>query len=443
MQTALQRLFGLGPGRMLPGRERLREVLERAGDPLAAVPSVLVGGTNGKGRVVAALSAIAAQAGPCGAFLKPHLKTIRERWRVGDQPLTPEQFTRYANQACDLIDAQPPPISFFEANVLLGALAFRDLGCQLAIWEVGLGGKEDACNLADPLVSVLTNVQYDHQAILGETLSQIAWDKAHIARPGCPLILGPARPGWEAAYAEYQPVVAEVCAELGARLVTAPVPPQAEWGAYLAGGAQGLPPDTRAVLTCVLAELERCGRGLPASAVREGLARLHYRGRMEHAKLAGKPVLLDAAHNPDGLRWLARVLKASRPGVRYPVVFGCQSSRDPAQLLSELREVISVVVPLEIPVLHPCPRARIEAAARQLGLAVSLPPGLPESVDCGAHTYEIGETTELDLPDNRTRWIECVQHALRLSRVDCPTVICGSIYYLGEILRVFEDGWLS
>jgi dihydrofolate synthase / folylpolyglutamate synthase len=443
MRETLRRLYALGPGRMLPGRERLRALLASAGDPLTAVPSVLVGGTNGKGRVVAALSAIAAQARPSGAFLKPHLKTIRERWRVNDQPLSEEQFTRFAAQACDLIDEYSAPVSFFEANVLLGALAFRELELKLAIWEVGLGGKEDACNLADPLVSVLTNVQYDHQAVLGHTLAEIARDKAHIARLGRPLILGPARPGWDAAYAEYQPVVAEVCAELGARLVLAPAPPQAEWDAYLAGGAQGLPPDTRAVLSCVLAELERCGCGLPAGAVEAGLSRLHYRGRMEQATLAGAPVLLDAAHNLDGLRWLAQVLKASRPGARYSVVFGCQASHDPAEMLSELREVIAVLVPLEIPVLHPCPRARIEEAAASLGLRVSLPPGLPELAATGALDLSIGETTELDPPDNRTRWIECVQHALYLSRADCPAVICGSIYNLGEILRVFEDGWLS
>ena len=443
MREALNRLYALGQGRMLPGRERLRSVLAAAGDPHLAVPSVLIGGTNGKGRVVAALSAIAAQSIPSGAFVKPHLKTIRERWRVNNEPISEEQLTRFANEACDLIDAQQAPVSFFEANVLLGALAFRELGCKLAIWEVGLGGKEDACNLVDPLVSVITNVQYDHQAILGSTLAEIARDKAHIARPGRPLILGPSRPGWESAYAEYQSEVAQVCREIGTRLVEAPAPPQAQWNAYLSGGAQGLPPDTRAVVDCMLAELARARHGLPADAAEAGMARMHYRGRMEHATLAGAPVLLDAAHNPDGLRWLARVLKASRSGARFPVAFGCQASRDPAEMLRELRDVIEVVVPLEIPVLHPCPAQRIAEAAASLGLRVSLPLGLPNAPDATAADYAIGSTTELDPPDNRTHWIECVKHALTLARTYRPAVICGSIYYLGEILRVFEDGWLA
>lgn len=118
------------------------------------------------------------------------------------------------------------------------------------------------------------------------------------------------------------------------------------------------------------------------------------------------------------------------------MLFGCQASHDPLELLRELRGMVNVVIPLEIPVLRPCPLKRIVQAAQDLGLPVSLPEGL--ELSAVPQEYAIGDLTELDPPDNRTHWIECVQHALGFATSDRPLVICGSIYYLGEILRVFE-----
>jgi dihydrofolate synthase/folylpolyglutamate synthase len=440
-RAALQRLYALGPGRMQAGRGRLRRLLSRAGDPHLKVPGLLVGGTNGKGRVAAALSAVLSSRYRVGAFIKPHLKTIRERWRLNDQPVSEEAFSAAAERCCDLIEQHAEPISFFEANVLLGALLFSESDCDIAIWEIGLGGAEDACNLVEPLVSVLTNVGYDHQQILGETLSEIARDKARICREGRPLLLGPPRPGGEEAYREYAPVVREVCAARGARLKLLSAPPPDEWQHYLDGGAAGLPPDTFRMVTSSLSALadQTSTLWIGASEVLAGLARVSYRGRMERSQLGGRPVLLDAAHNVDSLGWLARVLTHADPEARCPVVFGCQSTRDPAQLLARIRPAIEVLVPVEVPMLRPCPLRRIVDAAETLSIPVSLPACVDPAAESRQHA--MGEVTELDSPDNRTRWIESVEHALSLSSSARPTVICGSIYYLGEILRAFEDGW--
>lgn len=140
MYRALQRLYALGPGRILTGRDRLRRLLQHAGNPHLAVPSVLVGGTNGKGSVVAALSHELSKSYITGAFLKPHLKSICERWRINDIDVDADLFREYAHRTCDLIDNHGEPISFFEANVLLGALLFEEARCDIAIWEIGLGG---------------------------------------------------------------------------------------------------------------------------------------------------------------------------------------------------------------------------------------------------------------------------------------------------------------
>ncbi|MCC7476938.1 hypothetical protein IT575_00645 [bacterium] len=445
-KDALARLFALGQGRMLPGRDRLRSVLRRAGDPHLKVPSVLVGGTNGKGRLVTLLSAVLSQRYRCGAFVKPHLKSVRERWRLDDAEISPAQFVAYANEACDMIDAHRAStgeeISFFEANVLLGALLWAGEGAEIVVWEVGLGGREDACNLVDPLISIITNVQYDHLHILGSSLEEIAFDKAHIARPGRPLLLGPPRAGWHSDYLRYLPVIREVAESIGAELVAAPVDrldqmEQSLQERQAAGPPLKLPLDTGVLLVSAWTRLGQAGFPLDVFDFTSGMASAHYRGRIELTRLDGRPVLLDAAHNPDSLRWLAKSLA----GQRRPFIFGQQATKDPRDTLAALREVIEVLVPICIPVLHPCPSERIIEAAEELGIPVSLPPGYearPIPAD-----YPIGHVTECDPPDNVTGWIECVRHGLALSDELAPTVICGSIYNLGEILRAFEDGWVS
>lgn len=175
---------------------------------------------------------------------------------------------------------------------------------------------------------------------------------------------------------------------------------------------------------------------------------------MELAELHGVPVLLDAAHNIDALRWLAHILgrdlfragsndsSSAKPGraqigkARFPIVFACQASRDPQELLAELAPIAASLTPVEVPVMHPCPAGRIADAAQALGIPLELPQGF--HLGRNAQDYAIGYVSELDPPDNSTGWIECVEYALTLSTNRYPTVICGSIYALGEILRIFE-----
>jgi len=427
---ALGRLYALGPGRMLQGRERLARLLAVAGNPECAVPAVLIGGTNGKGRLVTALSAILARRYRVGAFIKPHLKSIRERWRINDRDVSPGAFTSACDEALDLIEQCGEPISFFEANALIAALLFRDSGCKIALWEVGLGGHHDACNLTEPFLSVLTGVGLDHQAILGDSVERIAADKAHIARQGRPLLLGPPRPGQEAIFTRYSPVVEQVCREIGARFQSVPLTPTA-WDGWTAA-RDGLPPDSLALLHAALPHLAAEGFMVPPEDVRAGVDAVRYRARMEWTQLRGAPVILDAAHNVDALAWLARELG----GTTHPVVFGCQATREPEELLAALKPAIRVLVPIEVPVMHPCPVSRIAVAASALGIPVSLPSGV--TLSDAPTDYPIGHITELDPPDNRTGWIECVEHALSLASAEAPTVICGSIYCVGEVLRAFE-----
>lgn len=298
------------------------------------------------------------------------------------------------------------------------------------------GGREDACNLVDPMLSILVNVGYDHQAILGNTLAEIARDKAYICRSDRPLILGPPRLGWEASFAEIQPSVAEVCANQGAQLVNVAAPASSEWDDYCCYPSQRLAPDTHAVICTSLRHLMARGFPLKLDAQEQARANIRLRGRLEQCILRGYPVLIDAAHNVDSMRWLAQILAARGGSQRYPVIFGCQATRDPALLLHELKPIIQRLIPIEIPVLRPCSVAVIIEAATALDIHVTLPPGY--NIEDAPREHQIGAVTELDPPDNSTKWIEAVTYGLSLATPERHTIICGSIYYLGEVLRAFE-----
>jgi dihydrofolate synthase/folylpolyglutamate synthase len=407
---------------MVFGRDRLERVLALAGNPERSCPVVLIGGTNGKGSLVSALSCALSTRWQCGSFIKPHLVSIRERWRINDNDISEEQFSWAANMACDLIEQSGEEISFFEANVLMGALLFEEANCEIAIWEVGLGGTHDACNLLDPAISILTHVGLDHQAILGNTVEEIALDKAGIARKSKPFILGPCLTDNDAAYLRYEPVVRQAVQAIGARYIPLPMEQQ--------------PGDLQpAIMLAAGAELAKLGFGLDREELYAGISGMRHRGRNELTTLAGQPVLLDSAHNADALRMLAANI-AREFGRPLPFVYSCQNTREPLEMLELINQVVSTLTPIEVPVLRPCPVGRIAAAAQQLGMPLTLPEGLDLSEI--PQEYEVGHVTELDPPDNRTQWIESVQHALSLATVEAPLVICGSIYSMGEILRVFE-----
>ncbi|MCB1220747.1 MAG: hypothetical protein H7A35_04900 [Planctomycetales bacterium] len=422
-EQALRRLYELGPGRMVFGRDRLERVLALAGNPERSCPVVLVGGTNGKGSLVCALSRALSTRWRTAAFVKPHLVSIRERWRIDDTDISEEQFSWAANAACDLIEQSGEEISFFEANVLLGALLFEREGCEIAIWEVGLGGTHDACNLLDPQVSVLTHVGLDHQAILGDTVELIAADKVGIARARRPFILGPCLAGNETAYSRYEPVARMHAHAVEARYIALPKEQQS---------ADLLP----ALMLAVNHELEALGFGLDEEELFEAVRTMRHPGRLECRELHGHPVLLDSAHNADALQMLARHIAANYPGP-LPFIFSCQATREPLEMLEILRPVMASLTPVEIPVLRPCPVGRIADAATQLSIPLSLPEGFELSQV--PQEYEVGHITELDPPDNRTHWIESVEHALKSASAEAPLAICGSIYSMGEILRVFEQ----
>jgi dihydrofolate synthase/folylpolyglutamate synthase len=211
MERVLARLYGQGEFKIKLGLGPMQDALDVCGHPEGGYPCVVVAGTNGKGSVSAMLAAVAQFFGvKVGLYTSPHLIHFGERIRVDGRPLDEAMLLDLAEGVLDdfgrpLLGEGPKagvggvrerradvrqPLTFFELATLMGVLAFSRCGCEFAVMEVGMGGRLDATNALTPCLGVITAIGLDHQAYLGETIEEIALEKAGIMRAGVPVVLG-------------------------------------------------------------------------------------------------------------------------------------------------------------------------------------------------------------------------------------------------------------
>ena len=330
-----------------PGLERVRELLARLGAPQREFEAVLVGGTNGKGSTAASLEAMLRASGRrTGLFTSPHLTRLSERFVVGGQEL-PEETVMTA-LARVRGESEAVGASFFEVVTALGCLLFAEAGVELAVMEVGLGGRLDATNVLDPRLSVITNVALDHTAILGGTHAQIAAEKAGILRAG--------RPAVTAVSADVLPMLEGQEADLWAL--------GRDWAARTRSlGWDGTAVNVRwpgaelelhtpllgahGGLNAALAAVAAARLGVPAGAIRQGAAGTRWTGRLEVLKWQGRRVLLDGAHNPAGAQALAAALRpllAASGQEKLPIIFGAADDKDLSGVAAELAPLASRVI---------------------------------------------------------------------------------------------------
>lgn len=175
------------------GLDSMNQFLDSLGQPHKKFPAIHVGGTNGKGSVGATLLSILNESGrKVGFYTSPHLSSVRERFRIGTRYITEEEFAEKGAQIIQILDGRQ--ITYFEFTTTVAMLWFADMGVDLAILEVGLGGRLDATNVINPMVSVITNVSMDHELYLGNTIGEVAYEKAGIIKPGVPLVTGEQEP---------------------------------------------------------------------------------------------------------------------------------------------------------------------------------------------------------------------------------------------------------
>jgi dihydrofolate synthase/folylpolyglutamate synthase len=352
------------------GLESMSQFLEAVGNPHRALRYVHVAGTNGKGSVSTTLRTILTMGGyRVGLYTSPHLSCVRERFRIDERFISEEAFARLASVIRESLGERQ--ITYFEFATALSLLWFAEEKVDVAILEVGLGGRLDATNVITPMVSVITNVSMDHEQYLGNTLAAVAYEKAGVIKPGVPVISGVGAD-------ESLAVVTQACQERQAPLFLlgrefAAI--RAQGGSWQYRGIEHSHSLTG--LHCrlkggyqignaalALAALEIISDSLPVSgeAIRQGLLSVTWPGRLEYFCLAdGTPVqcpagsatgqavslrryLLDGAHNPAGVESLRDALLSEFRYNRLILVWACMADKDIAVTLATIAPLADRII---------------------------------------------------------------------------------------------------
>lgn len=402
LREALARLYARAPFGMRLGLEAMREASQRAGHPEQHLSVVHVAGTNGKGSTCAMLEAILRVDGKrTGLYTSPHLTRFAERIRIDGEPIDDDTLARCLTTALDV----GPELSFFEVATLAALVAFAKLDVDVAILEVGLGGRLDATNVVpSPVACAITSIGLDHTRELGETLSAIAREKAAIAKNGAPMVIGPMPE-------EARRAAIDVAQRAGARVVPLPsegvsalgdTAPCEDLPADVVVGLEGAHQrDNARVAWRVAAELS-VGHG----ARRRGIETARWPGRLERmtstcAPFEG-PWILDGAHNEDGARALAAALQPRPPSA---LVFGALADKAwPAML--------DAIVSL------PCPRVYVAPEGREAA---------PPSVLAARAPGLVADSVRRALREARR------------SAGDGAVLVCGSLYLVGAARAALLD----
>jgi dihydrofolate synthase/folylpolyglutamate synthase len=342
---AIGYLYGLSPRGVKVGLERMERALAQRGHPERRFRSIVVAGTNGKGSVSAMIASVLQQAGfKVGLYTSPHMHRLVERFRVNGRPLAERELAQRVGELVPWLErAGTPPLTFFEICTLLAFEAFRDHKVDFAVLEVGLGGRLDATNVVTPEVSVITRIALDHADRLGATLAAIAREKAGIARARVPLVTAASEPSALRVIRARARRVGAPLQVIGRDFAVRAAQQRADAYDVRIGGREllGLRVPLRGSyqadnLGCAVAALgclQEAGVSIREQALRSGLRRVRWPGRLE--LIAGAPsVLLDAAHNPDACLALAEHLRGLRATYRRTVLlFGVLADKEHAEML--------------------------------------------------------------------------------------------------------------
>jgi dihydrofolate synthase/folylpolyglutamate synthase len=349
--------FGLGG---------IAAIVERLGHPERAFRSVHVAGTNGKGSVTAMVDAALLAAGHRSArYTSPHLADLTERFVIEGRAVSRQTLAAAAADVRHVVDelvesgALAAAPTFFEVTTAIAFELFRRAGAEIAVCEVGLGGRLDATNVLEPMACAITTIGFDHEQYLGRTLREIALEKAGIIKRGVPVVIGrladeardavagvaderqaPRIEAWDQVTAAAIPPGPEADSRAHVRVRT----PARDYGTVelaLAGAHQI---DNAIIAVRLLELLDARGVAVPPHAIAAGLRDVTWPGRLEIRRLPdGREALLDAAHNADGAAALARFL-SSKSDVKRPLVFAAMRDKNVAGMLRPLVPAVESLI---------------------------------------------------------------------------------------------------
>ena len=378
----------------LPGVEVTKRMLATLGNPQDGLAFIHVAGTNGKGSTCAFLTNILAKAGlKCGCFTSPHLIHFEERITVGQQMIPKEVVTRLGNELLSIDFGVTP--TMFDYCLVMAVLYFKECGCNVAVMETGLGGRLDSTNaLGNPMVAVITRIGYDHMAILGNTLTEIASEKAGILKENVPAIFAPQEE--------------EALAVLRKHPGTLVSSEDMEKVAFMKPGLMGEYQLENGAAAMLAAQkfLSRIGfdEERADAAIEAGIHTAIWKGRMEI--LSREPYLMvDGAHNSNGIHALKTSLMKLYPDEKFHFVMGVMADKDYEKMIEEL-----------------------------LSLAIDFVTVTPESSRALQAESLAEKIRSQGIP---ARSMASVADVLTLPRVGEKTIALGSLYFIGELEAIY------
>ncbi len=340
--------------------DRPRALMAAFGDPQETYPIIHVTGTKGKGSVSAMCVSILQASGlRVGLYSSPHLQDFRERFRINNELIAPEMLASLVERVKPMVE-RTPGLTWFEVTTAIAFLYFAEAKVDVAVLEVGLGGRLDATNIIRaPLVSTITSLSYDHTALLGNTLAEIAFEKAGIIKPGIPVVSAPQD-------AEPLEVLERIAAERGSPLTLVgrdyTFSPQAadEYGQWFTAGEKGkshqrywmpmLGEHQALNATVALATLHHArlrnatiGAAVTDDSIRAGLRTINWPGRLEVVRRAPW-LVLDVAHNGASAERLAQALKSLFDFDKLILIFGAFTDKDVTRMFQALLPITSHLI---------------------------------------------------------------------------------------------------
>jgi dihydrofolate synthase / folylpolyglutamate synthase len=384
------------------GLERIDRLLNDLGNPQRQVPIIHVAGSNGKGSTCAYLSSVLTAAGyRVGRYTSPHLVSWCERISLNGQDIAPIDLHQLLVKVVEAIDPQQVSPTQFEVITAAAWLYFAQQQVDVAVVEVGLGGRLDATNVCDrPLVAVITSLSREHWQRLGETLAEISFEKAGILKPGCPAVFAP-QPAPAAA------VLRARAAQLACPVTWVEPALSQDYSLSLPGEHQRI---NAALAIATFHILQQQGWQISEEDIIHGLATTEWRGRLQWTTWRNRNLLIDGAHNPAGAKMLRQYVDEQRKGAT-DWVMGMIAGKDHGDVFKELLKAGDRLY------LVPVPEHTAADLQEMAQLAQTV---CPKLAHCGVYE-DVIEGLEAAMKAN-------------IDQGDALTVLCGSLYLIGHFL---------
>ena len=403
---------------------RIILLLNQLHNPEKELQVIHVAGTNGKGSVCRYISSILTAEGyQVGLFTSPHLESVRERICINNKKISKNDFSQYIStikDAVDHLEKKESHPTYFEICTVLGFLFFKEKKVDYAIIEVGLGGRYDATNVVSPLVTVITNISYDHQHILGETLEEIAFEKAGIIKNNVPVITGVQGKALEviqkSARKHHAPLIMvqnNISTIKESNLEFQIIKIQGNMDSYVLETNEigGYQKQNLSIAIHSIEQLQMNGVFVSQESILKGVKSMVHPGRMK--MVHDKPIVfIDGAHNPDGIKELRNTVLSLFPSKKIILIFGVLKDKNIHEMIKEIQEITKSMI---------LTKSTNSRAVNQKELFKLVSPFFSEK--------NIFLTDTVD---------QAIKKSLDISKQDDVIIITGSLYTVQEVITFFK-----